>query len=57
MGMTEGLELSITVAVTVIGFPAVNDEELGEIVVTVLSIAELVELEAVDSCNVPVLCA
>jgi len=57
-----GLELSATVAVNVIWFPAVNDVELGEIVVVVLSgvvlvelAVVLVELAAVDMFVVPVL--
>jgi hypothetical protein len=55
--LEEELELSVTVAVTVIGFPPVNDEELDEIVVVVLSgvVLVLVELDDVDNCTVPVL--
>jgi hypothetical protein len=57
------LELSVTVAVNIVGFPAVNDVELGEMAVIVLSIivvlvelaVVLVELAAVDMFVVPVL--
>lgn len=56
--LADGLELSVTVAVTVIGFPAVNDPELVETVVVVLSsVVVLVKLDAVDRCTVPVLSA
>jgi hypothetical protein len=51
----DGLELSLTAMVNVIGFPGVNDVELGEIVVVVLSSVVLVELAAVESCAVPLL--
>ena len=57
------MELSVTVAVNISGFPAVNDVELGEIAVVVLSsiivlvelAVVLVELAAVDMSMVPVL--
>ena len=55
--LDEELELSVTVTVTITGLPPVNDEELDETLVVVLSgvarpLVVLVELDAVVSCAV-----